>query len=144
MKVKQKNIFIITILACLIFCFSVSLTYAETASEGSLIENNLIDDLDQQTSALKMKSGLAANSPGYIAAIFIKALLSFLGVIFIILIIYSGIIWMTSSGNEEQITKAKKIITGAIIGFVICLGAYTITVFVTNQIFLSGIGSRPL
>lgn len=57
---------------------------------------------------------------------------SLMGLIFLILIIYAGINWMTAQGNNSQIDKAKNTIVKAIVGLVICLSAYAITYFVMN------------
>ena len=43
--------------------------------------------------------------------------------------IYGGITWMTAGGNETTVTNAKKTITAAIIGLVIVISAYAITLF---------------
>lgn len=64
----------------------------------------------------------------------IKGVLSLLGVIFLILVIYAGFLWMTASGNDEQITKAKNILKASIIGVIIVMGAYAITYFVVDKI----------
>jgi hypothetical protein len=64
----------------------------------------------------------------------IKIVLTFLGIVFLILVIYGGYIWMTAHGNEERVTKAKDLITEALIGLVIILGAYIITYFVVNAL----------
>lgn len=64
----------------------------------------------------------------------INGILSLVGTIFLILIIYAGILWMTASGNEEKVTSAKSIATQAVIGLIITLGAYAITAFVTNRL----------
>jgi RsiW-degrading membrane proteinase PrsW (M82 family) len=55
-------------------------------------------------------------------------------VVFLILIIYGGILWMTAAGNEEKVKKAKELITEALIGLVIVLAAYAISYFVLNQL----------
>ena len=60
--------------------------------------------------------------------------LGLLGVVFVILTIYAGYLWMTAQGNEEQITKAKKMITNAVIGFIIISLAYVITSFVVTSV----------
>jgi len=65
--------------------------------------------------------------------LFISILLSFLGVIFMVLIIYGGILWMTAGGNDQQIEKARKILINSIIGLAIVLLAYAISVFVIGQ-----------
>ncbi len=59
----------------------------------------------------------------------IKKLLSFLAVIFLILIIYGGFLWMTARGNGDQVEKAKKIIINSVIGTIIVMLAYAITWF---------------
>lgn len=59
--------------------------------------------------------------------------LSFIGVLFLILTIYGGINWMTAGGNEQKVEKAKTIIINAIIGLLIVLSAYTITSFIGEQ-----------
>ena len=64
----------------------------------------------------------------------ISIFLSFLGIIFLILIIYGGFVWMTSGGNEIKVIKAKKVITNAVIGLIIVLSAYSITSFVFRSL----------
>lgn len=60
--------------------------------------------------------------------------LAFLGVIFLVLTVYSGFQWMTAGGNEEKITEAKKRLINAVLGLMIVLSAYSITWFVTNKL----------
>ena len=62
----------------------------------------------------------------------IQAVLSLIGVIFLILMIYGGYLWMTARGNEEQVTKAKGVITASLIGIIVVLGAYAISYFVIS------------
>jgi hypothetical protein len=64
----------------------------------------------------------------------INAALSFLGVIFLLLMIYGGYLWMTAAGNEEQVGKAKKIMTSAIVGLIIVATAYAITAMLGNYL----------
>jgi len=64
----------------------------------------------------------------------ISLVLSFVGVLFFILVIYAGILWMTSQGNDQQVTKAKDLLTSAIIGLIITLAAYAITSFIGTEI----------
>ncbi len=64
----------------------------------------------------------------------INVALGFLGVIFLLLTVYAGFLWMTAQGNEEQTTKAKGILTTAIVGLIITLAAYSIASFVVNQV----------
>lgn len=60
----------------------------------------------------------------------IKIFLSLLGVIFVVLLIYGGFLWMNARGNAEQVTKSQDLIRDAVIGLVIVVAAYAITYFV--------------
>jgi nitrogen fixation-related uncharacterized protein len=72
----------------------------------------------------------------------VRAFLSLLGAIFLVLTIYAGFLWMTSGGNEEQVGKAKKILRDSIIGLAIVITAYAITLFVFNAL-VSGLMKAP-
>ena len=67
----------------------------------------------------------------------ISGFLSLLGLIFVVLIIWAGYNWMTASGNEEKVTKAKSILTRSIIGLIITLSAYAIWKFLFFRLLLS-------
>lgn len=67
----------------------------------------------------------------------IKGALSIAGVIFFAYIVWAGYLWMTAHGEEEKITQAKKMISGGVIGLVIVLAAYAITIFVTSKLTAS-------
>ncbi len=64
----------------------------------------------------------------------IGLVLSFVGVLFLVLMIYAGLTWMTAGGNQEKVKKAKDLMINAIIGLVVVLGAYAITAFVGEQL----------
>jgi hypothetical protein len=67
-----------------------------------------------------------------IIAMVIKTFLGLLGAIFIILIIMAGFKYMTAGGNEEKVKQAVSQIKNAIIGLLIVLASYSLTVFITN------------
>jgi hypothetical protein len=56
--------------------------------------------------------------------------LAFIGVLFLILMIYGGFTWMTARGNQQDVTKAKDLFEAAIIGLIIVFAAYAITAYV--------------
>jgi len=53
-------------------------------------------------------------------------ILGIIGSVALLLIIISGVMYMTSMGNEEKITTSKKILTGAVIGLAIALLSYSL------------------
>ncbi len=60
--------------------------------------------------------------------------LSFVGVLFLILMIYAGLTWMTAGGNLEQVKKARSLMINAILGLIVVMGAYAITAFIGQQL----------
>jgi len=64
----------------------------------------------------------------------VRILLSFLGLFFVVYVIYAGFLWLTSAGSEEKIDKAKKIFRDGLIGLVITLSAVGIYLLTTGII----------
>lgn len=60
--------------------------------------------------------------------------LSMIAVIFFILMVYGGFLWMTAHGDSGQIDKAKDTIIAAVIGIIVVLAAYAITNFVFDAV----------
>ena len=76
----------------------------------------------------------ASQHPAQLAAVIIKGLLGFVGVLFFALIIYGGFLYMTSGGNQEKVTKAKNYLIYSAIGLFVILSAYAITTLVVRII----------
>lgn len=64
----------------------------------------------------------------------IKVFLGLLGIIFLVIFIYSGYLWMTAGGDDKQVMRAKQMLINAVIGIVIILFAYGITSFIINAL----------
>ncbi|MCX6740626.1 MAG: TrbC/VirB2 family protein [Candidatus Parcubacteria bacterium] len=69
-------------------------------------------------------SGLATANLMAIIARIINGFLILLGLVAVIIILYAGILWMTASGKEEQVMKAKKTLINGVIGLIIILLSY--------------------
>lgn len=70
----------------------------------------------------------------FIGTNIILPLFSIVGVIFLVLTVYAGFLWMTAGGKEAQVAKAKNILVSSIIGAVIVAAAYAITNFIFESI----------
>lgn len=99
---------------------------------------NLKDQINQQlnvggeSSGLKPQGSSGATPQSYLVG-FIQINLAVFGILFIILVVIAGY-WLITSHNEpDKVEKAKKIITGAIIGLIIVLFSYSITRFVGQK-----------
>ena len=126
---KIKRLFFIILIACIGFAMINTTVMAIDADSTGLNE----------TAGVGIGGGSASdvtNVPFYgqsIATTIGKIVgigLSFIGVIFLILMIYGGFIWMTARGNQQAVDKAKDLIYAAVIGLIIVLAAYAITAFV--------------
>ncbi len=73
-------------------------------------------------------------SPEPVIGVVIKTLLSLLGVLFLILMIYGGFTWMTAMGGNEKVEKAKNTITAAVIGLILVLVSYAVSYFVIKAL----------
>lgn len=70
-----------------------------------------------------------------LALTMLRFVLGFLGIVAVIMIIYGGLLYVTSAGNEENATKGKKILMYAITGIVIIFISFALV----NTV-LGGIG----
>jgi len=103
---------------------------------------HLVLALEGDNAALKKLEAVGSTNPGaaYVSANIsdvvnaaIRAALSLLGVVFLVLMLYAGYHWMTARGEEEKVNKAKDTITRSIIGMIIVVGAYVIWKFILNN-----------
>lgn len=81
-----------------------------------------------------IKSGELDQSLGEVIGGYLNAAFGLLGVILVVLVIYAGFLWMTASGNADQVKKAKGILINAVIGIIIIMAAYAITDFVLKAV----------
>lgn len=97
-----------------------------------------------QNKTLKELESVGVTNGGYAAATetsaagfvgtIVSAFLSLLGVIFLILMLYSGYNWMIAHGDEQKVNKAKETLRTSIIGLIIVVSSYAIYIFVWNEI----------
>jgi len=64
----------------------------------------------------------------------ISVLLGVLGIVFVVLVVYAGFLYLTSNGEEKNVGKAKKLLTQAIIGLIIIVSAYAISSYVIGAL----------
>lgn len=124
--IKINKIKILLLIVGLLLVFNLG---AISASAGVLNEAFTRLQVVNQSSKLP-----DAQNPAFIAGLIIQYLLGLLGIIFVVLIIYGGFLWMTAGGNDEQINKARKIITNSTIGLLIVILSYAIALFIVNII----------
>jgi len=125
----QKKILLIAWLVSLFFPLSIALAADDYGLNATAKQVPAFNTQTSQDSSY-FGSSFLTTKVGQIVGL----VLSFIGVIFLILMIYAGILWMTASGNEQQVTKAKGLMMNAIIGMIIVFAAYAITSFIGSEV----------
>lgn len=116
--------------------FVISLFFAGGCQAANL--QDWKDTLDAGTSGTGLSD--SPKSPEETIASVIKVLLTFLGIIFFLLMLYSGFMWMTARGNESQVSTAKDTMIAAIIGLIIIVVSYAVSVFIINALTKGTLG----
>lgn len=98
------------------------------------VPSNLIDDAAGINGAGYPAGAGGPNTIPQTIGTLISIVLSFVGAIFFIYIVISGIQWMTAGGEEEKVEKAKTRIMNAIVGLAITVAAFFITWFISNTL----------
>jgi len=93
-----------------------------------------VDGPDLGVSYVDDELGLAVADPREAAVNLVQLLMTFLGIIAVVIILYGGFTWLTAAGNEDKVASAKKIIAAGIIGLVIILAAFLIVNFVITNV----------
>jgi UDP-N-acetylmuramyl pentapeptide phosphotransferase/UDP-N-acetylglucosamine-1-phosphate transferase len=100
---------------------------------SAVLAINLLDGLESGAQGADYGPVTESTIPQTIGQI-VRIMLSFVGAIFFILIIISGVQWMTAGGNEDKVTKARTRLINAAIGLAITVAAYFITWFISTTL----------
>jgi hypothetical protein len=79
-------------------------------------------------------------APTMLVGAVVSVILEVIGIVFFVLIFWSGFNWMTARGNAEKIDKSKDGILDAVIGLVVVMAAYAITNFVFDSLAVTSNG----
>jgi len=120
----KKLLLILPLITFLLIIFLPAITQAGVLNEA-------LTSVGQTNQEAKLAD---ADNPAFLVGSIIRYTLGILGIIFVILIIYGGFLWMMAGGNEESVGKAKKFITNATIGLIIVILSYAISLFIINVI----------
>ena len=66
----------------------------------------------------------------------IQVILGLVGLAFLVLLVYAGILYIMARGDEAQVKKAKALISDAVIGMIIIVASYAISTFVIEALIL--------
>lgn len=120
----MKKVLITFILIVATLLLSTGVVYATSAQDAALA------GLKTTNTQAEMSEGDPSQTIGGAISI----LLGILSLIFLIITIYAGVMWMTASGNVDSVEKARRMLIEGAIGFVLTLSAYAFTAYVVGQI----------
>ncbi len=121
----KKSLVYLSILLLIVFVFA-NFNIVGASSAQDLAKTGL-----DNTNA---EIGLAQGDPARTVGAALGVLLSVLGLVFLIICIYAGVLWMTAAGEKDNIAKARSMLIQGAIGLIITLGAYTVTAYVVDKI----------
>ncbi len=93
----------------------------------------------EQAKDLGLKTGTVTD-PRILILNIVKYLLTFLGLLAVVFVMWAGFLWMTSEGDPAKIDKAKKTLVNAVIGVAIIISAFAIVLYI-NKLVTEGISS---
>lgn len=115
-----------------IFIFTaLLLTNASSVLAGDNLSNAFGSKLEDMGKATGHNTEIKTIEP--IVGSIIKIFLSLLGIIFLVLMLYGGYLWMTDRGSGKSVEKAKDVIQASVIGLAIVIASYAITYFVISK-----------
>ena len=114
--------------------FAADVTPASEGETESLLRKGLTTSSD--------KAGLTptkgTSNVQEVVGLVVKEALKYLSILFIILMLYAGIRWMTAGGDSAKVKEARSWIINASIGFIVTLMAYQIVAFIITSIKIEG------
>ena len=129
---------ILTLFITLVIVVLPLISYAEdaegepaaTGSSGSKIFDRSVDGEKTTATIVSGATGLGKQDPISITSTIISSILTVLGIIAVVMIIYGGFTWMFSRGKDDEVKDAIDILKAAVIGLLVILASYGIALYV--------------
>ena len=93
-----------------------------------------VSDTGLDVTGQEVYQGAPEDIGTYVGERVITPFFGVLGLLFLVLMIYGGVRWMTAGGQAASVEKAKGIIVRAVLGLLIILLAYGFTQFIFSAI----------
>jgi len=105
----------------------------------ALAANSAAEEIQKGLAATNKVAGFNNTPLPLLIGGFIQALLGVVGIIFLVLAVYAGFLYMTASGDPTKVKKAKEILTNSLIGLIIIVAAYALTEFIIVQMLIPAV-----
>lgn len=114
--------------------FAAALGCAAAFGFFALAHPALAQDAASQLAEVAEGGGLPTTSVFVIIARIIRVLLGTLGIVFTVVVLYAGFIYLSAQGNPDKIKVANKMLKNGIIGMILCMLSFSITQFVLSRL----------
>lgn len=136
MRIKSRNLFLFSVLIICIFVQN-----ARAISDAPEIVQNLLASSDSPVDggtsfSLPDASSLnqfQTDSAQGLIGLFIRAIMSIVGSLALVMYIYAGFLWMSSRGEAEKIGKAGQIFLWTTLGLVALFASYAAVSFLLGS-----------
>ena len=98
------------------------------------------DSLNTIGSSAYGEQRISASLPAIIGNL-VKIFIGALGVIFLLLTVYAGYLYLTAQGDEDKVKHAKETLQRGVTGLLIIMAAYAIASFVLTAVLSSTAGT---
>ena len=103
-------------------------------ASGGFLQGDVLTQTTEGSGLAGAGKANAGNQLPVIIGQMVNVILSVLGLILLVYLLYGGYLWMTSGGDSEGVKKAKTMITNAVIGLVIITLSVVITSYVVSRL----------
>jgi tetrahydromethanopterin S-methyltransferase subunit G len=114
-------------------CASVATFTLAFAVPAVTLAQNPFQEAQKKATDVGTKAGVTGSTDlVQIVGKIINVALGFLGIVFLVLLLYAGFRWMT--GGEDGVKEARKMVMNSIIGLIIIVAAFAISNFVLSSL----------
>lgn len=124
----KKSIISIAIMTCAVFGVSV----LSTASLSGSVSAQISEGINTATTS-EMK-GKSIDGDGGLIKTVVNVLLWAVGILSVIMIIFSGFRYITSAGDASKTKSAQSTLTYSVVGLIVAIMAYAIVNMVINRL----------
>ena len=112
---------IIFALFSLLLLFSFSPVFAQSGTGGT-------------NSGTTLTNPLSVDTPQALIGKVINSILGVVGSLALLIFVYGGLIWMTSSGSPDKVKQGRDTLLWAAVGLVVIFSAYGLTRFIIGAV----------
>ena len=114
-------------------CCCKNVVAKNTTTGSNTTEETVVKDT-ANWSISGMTNPVRTINPSVVIGRVVRALLLIVGSIALIMFIYGGLTWMTASGNDAKIAKARTILIWSTLGLIVIFAAYLLVKYVMEAV----------